>query len=856
MEQQNHPSRVSKRREKLEAKRQKRRKKNSLLKKIMISLGIIMLITMIAGAATLFAIIKRAPELDPEKLIFSQPSILYDENDEQFAQLVASENRIRVSIHDVPQLLEDAFIAVEDVRFREHNGIDIRRMFGALIANVKDGFGAEGASTITQQVVKNAFLTFDKTIERKIQEQYLAIKLEQKYSKDEILEMYLNAIYFGNGAYGVKQASIVYFNKEDLNDLTLADCALLAGLPQRPEGYNPLRNPEGALKRRNIVLDLMAKHGKITKKEAEEAKAVPIEEQLNPAPIKESPHQAFIDQVLSEVEAMDGITPNDLYTAGLKIYTTVDLKAQEIVERVLQTDEIISTYPDNPDFEAGVTVIDTKTGEIKAIGGGRQKQEAKRAFNYATDIKRQPGSTIKPILDYGPAIEYLLWSTGHILVDEPHTYSNGTPLYNYNRTYRGPVTMREALRDSLNIPAIKALQAVGLERAQKFAEDLGIPFDDGPMTEAYGIGGFRTGISTLHLAGAFAAFGNEGIYTKPHTVRKIEFPDGKVIDTKPKSKVVMNDYTAYMITDMLKTVVQSGTGQSAAIPGLPIAGKTGTTNFEDSDKRRYGIPEGGVPDVWFAGYTTNYSIAVWTGYERMGEGNYLIGNSTGLARRIFREIMSRISEGKVTQDFKQPPSVVRIAIDKRTGLLPTESTPQSNIVYELFVKGTEPTQYTDIEDEIPAPADFMGSYNEATDQIILSWSYPNEEIASFRLTHYSPDGSVETISLNNTYQHIISGPINGTHRFELVAIADDNESKPAQIQVTVNKGTEPEIPDPIDEIPEEPVEPPANQEPADGNGNTSPEPPDETPPNDHNESPLPPPSPSPQPLPPPSPSPQ
>lgn len=816
-------SRISRRQQANQNKR-KQRRKSGLFKKIGISLLVIFIVMLIAGTATLFAIIKDAPELDPEQLVFSQAAQLYDQNDEPFSQLVAAENRIKISYHDIPQVLEDAVISVEDVRFREHFGIDIRRLFGAVIANFKEGFGAEGASTISQQVVKNAFLSHEKKLERKIKEAYLTLKLEQKYSKDEILEMYLNAIYFGNGAYGVKQASILYFSKEDLNELTVADAALLAGLPQRPEGYNPLRNPEAAEKRRNIVIDLMEKHGKITSAQAAEAKAISVEEQLNPSEIKESEHQAFIDQVLSEVEAMDGITPSDLYTAGLKIYTTLDQEVQTTVEQVLQTDEIITTYPDNPDFEAGLTVIDTKTGEIKAIGGGRKKQEAKRAFNYATDIRRQPGSTIKPILDYGPAIEYLQWSTGHILVDEPHTYSNGTPLNNYSRTYRGPVTMREALRDSLNIPAIKALQAVGVERAQTFAEEIGIPFYDGPMTEAYGIGGFASGISTLDLAGAYAAFGNEGIYTKPHTVRKIEFPDGRVIETKPKPKVAMNDYTAFMITDMLKTVVSSGTGRSAAVPGLPIAGKTGTTNFDNADKRRYGIPEGGVPDVWFAGYTTNYSIAVWTGYERFGEGNYLYGNSTGLARQIFKEVMSRISQGKDSPDFKQPPSVVKVAIERSTGLLPSEFTPESEIIYEYFVKGTEPTSVSDSFDGVSAPSDFMGKYDEENDQIILTWTYPEtDKDVTFRLTQYGPEAEVNTVTIND-YQYIISNPSGGTHRFELVAILDGTEeSKAVSTEISVNKDSDDnEIPDPVDEVPSDETEqPPTNNEQDEENNNTN-----------------------------------
>ncbi|WP_078553318.1 PBP1A family penicillin-binding protein [Bacillus alkalicellulosilyticus] len=780
--------------------------RKALFKKIALITGAFMAVAGIVGAIVLFSIIKDAPPLDPERLMFAQSAQVFDQNDENFSQLEAAENRIRISIHDIPQLMEDAVLSVEDVRFHQHFGIDIRRLFGAVAANLTGGFGAEGASTITQQVIKNAFLSPEKTISRKIQEQYLAIKLEQQYTKEQILEMYLNGIYFGKGAYGVQQASITYFNKENLEDLTVADAALLAGLPQRPSHFNPLNNPEGAERRRNIVIGLMERHGKITAAEAEEARSIAVVDQLNPAERDSYPFEAFLDQVLSEVEDIEGITPSDLYTAGLKIYTTLDQDAQSHVEAVLQTDEFITTYPENEDFQAGITLIDTKTGQIKAIGGGRQKQEVKRGFNYATDIKKQPGSTIKPILDYGPVIEDKKWSTGQIIVDEPHTYNdiNNTPVRNFTRTHRGPVTMREALKDSLNVPAIKALQEVGTERAQEFAEGIGIPFDQ-PMTEAYGIGGFTTGISTLDLAGAYSAFGNDGIYFKPHTVRKIEFPDGRVIHTKPDPHVAMNDYTAYMITDMLKSAVREGTGGVANIPGLPMAGKTGTTNFATEDIERFNVPDGAVPDVWFAGYTTNYTAAVWTGYDRKGEGNYLLGSSDRqLAQQIFKAVISKVSEDKETEDFVRPNSVVSVKIEKKTGLLPSPFTPSSEIVEELFVRGYEPKQVSEKFNQVTAPQNLTAGYKEDSDQIIMSWSYPENqrEGVSFRVQQSIGDEDFHTLDITKDMQFIINAPYPGTtYRFRVIAVSDENEnleSDPAQVSVSTPE-EEIEIPDPIEE---------------------------------------------------------
>ncbi|WP_078428465.1 PBP1A family penicillin-binding protein [Alkalihalobacterium alkalinitrilicum] len=809
-------TRTGRRRAKEQTKATPKKKRKGLLKKLFIAAVVFFTVLVLAGGITVFAMIASAPPLDQERLMLAQPAEFLDQSDESFTRLEGVENRIRVSINDIPELVENAFISVEDIRFREHFGVDVRRLFGAVAANITGGFGAEGASTITQQVVKNLFLSPEKTMSRKLQEQYLAVKLEQQYSKDQILEMYLNAIYFGSGAYGVQQASITYFDKANLEDLTIEDAALLAGIPQRPNHFNPLKNPEAAEQRRNTVISLMERHGKITSDEADQARAVSVIEQLNPAEQEENPYQAFIDQVLSEVEAIEGITTSDLYTAGLKIYTTLDRDAQTHVEKVLQTDEFIQGYPDNPDFQAGVTLIDTATGQIKAIGSGRHPHEVKRGFNFATDIKKQPGSTIKPVLDYGPVIEHLKWSTGKIIVDEPHNYSNGTPIRNHNRSFAGPVTMRKALADSLNIPAIKALQEVGLDNAKEFAQTLGIPFENDQIYEPYGIGGFTTGISTLDLAGSFAAFGNEGVFIEPHTVRKIEFPDGRVIKMSPDPVVAMSDYTAFMVSDMLKSVVTAGTGANANIPNLPLAGKTGTTNFDEDDRKRLNIPDGGVPDVWFAGYTTRYTAAVWTGYDRKGEQNYIHGTTERrLAQHIFKAIMEEVSKNIETPDFNQPDSVVRVGVERKTGLLPSPFTPQSEIVYEYFVKGTEPTKMSEAFQSIPNPTGLKVGYNEDTDQILITWGYPNNQKNSvtFNILQSVDNGGFEPIMTTKDMQHIVTSPTPGsTYRFQVIAVADENpnlKSDPVQGEVRI---PEIEIEEPIEEEPEQPEEPPVDED--------------------------------------------
>ncbi len=810
-------------------------------KKILTALTVIFLVMMAAGGITAIAIIAGAPSLDEEKLIMSNNPEIYDIDGELVTTLSGSENRRLVDIEDVPDVMKDAIIAVEDIRFYDHFGLDVRRIGGAVIANVTGGFGAEGASTITQQVVKNLFFDFDKKITRKIQEQYLAVRLEQKFTKDQILEMYLNVILMSGNRYGIVEGAEFYFNK-DLDELTIADAALLAGIPQRPNAYNPFNNPELAEQRRNVVLSQMEKYGKITAEEAEEARNIPVEDQLEESDKEAYPYQAYLDRVLTEVESIDGVEASDIYTSGMKIYTNLDQNAQEHVEEVMQTNNYIN-FPDDQ-VQAGITLMDSSTGQVTAIGGKRQPAEGVRSWNWATQPRRQPGSAIKPILDYGPAIEHFKWSTYHQIRDEEYKYNTiDQVIRNANRQYHGDVSMRYALQQSLNVPAVKAFHEVGQERSKAFGESLGLPLDS--MGETYSLGGFSNGLSSFQMAGAYGAFANGGEFNRPHTVQRIEYTDGRTINLAPDSEKVMEDYTAFMISDMLKTVVQQGTGQQAAISGLPVAGKTGSSNFTSEDRQEYSIPEGvgAVRDSWFAGYTTEYTAAVWAGYNSPSDG--VIRNDNGsnlIARHLFREVMSHAHEGVETSDFQQPDSVVRVGVEKGTGLLPSDFTPESEITYEYFVKGTEPSSVSDeyeIEaDDLPAP-DVTAEYNEDEHAIYTSWSFDDDLVDefSFQLEIQGPEGDFETITITKDREYMLNNPEYGeTYTIRVTAISDQDEdlaSDPGTVDITV-----PEEDDLVDEdIPDEIFEEDeaeldegdeGNEGPGQGNG-----PPDHANPPDH-----------------------
>ena len=812
-------SRLEKRKQ-AERKQRGKGKKHSVAKKIGLALLVLFFLLLVGGAATAAVIISRAPEFDPEKLVTPVPSTIYDMNGNAVAE-IGTEKRDLVEFEEIPQLVVDAIIATEDARFFKHHGIDPIRLGGAVLSNLREGFGSQGGSTITQQVVKMYFLSPEKTITRKVQEAWLALQLERHFSKQEIFELYVNKIGMGGNIYGIKEAANTYFGKK-LDELTLPEAAVIAGLPQRPNAYNPFVDPDLADKRKNTVLYLMHQHGYITEEEMKEAQAIHVSSLIveqDDSDTNDAYLDSFIDQIIDEVEAL-GYDP---FTEGLEIYTTLDPEAQKTVYRILNTDEYVQFSTE--EMQAGIVLLDTQTGEIRAIGGGR-KQEVRRGLNYAMDIERQPGSTIKPVLAYGPAIEYLQWSNYHQISDEPHTYSDGTKVRNWDHSYRGMQSIRYHLAHSRNIPAVKTIQEVGLNRAKEFAEKLGL--DLSKITEAYVLGGFDTGVSPVEMAGAFSAFGNGGIYNKPHVIRKIVLADGVTeIDLKPKPEVAMSDYTAFMVTDMLRSVVQYGTGTRGAVPGVPIAAKTGTTNYLPEEIQKWDVRENDSPDSWYVGYSPLYTTAVWVGHDKK---KYPADKR--LPAEIFRVLMTEVHEGKEVPNFKQPDSVVRVGVVKGSNppALPGPFTPSDQIVYEYFVKGTEPTSVSRDFEQLPAVKNLHVDYDVEQEIATLTWEYPDLDDVHFEVRVAIDGGAEQTLATTAETGLKVEQVLLGHHyTFSVIAILDTEMSEPAMVKLDTTSYLEDinEEPFPSEEEEEEPQPgddqdnqaPPETEEEPDEEGN-------------------------------------
>ncbi|MBU8916211.1 PBP1A family penicillin-binding protein [Neobacillus sp. 114] len=759
-------------------------KKGGMAKKIFLSLIVLCFVGLLAGVGTFAYLVKDTPKLDPKLLKDPIPSKILDKDGELISE-AGSVNREYVTYKDIPKQVENAILATEDYRFYKHHGIDPIRLGGAVLANFRDGFGSEGGSTITQQVVKNAFLSRDKTLKRKVQEAWLSYQLEQKYTKHQIFEMYVNKVYISENSWGIATAAKIYYGKT-LDQLTLAEAAQLAGMPQSPNNYNPFNHPDLAEKRRNIVLSLMYQHGFISKAQMEEAKKVAVKDTVlkeEQRKINDKPYDAFVDAVIDEVKEK---TDFDIFSDGLTIYTTLDKNAQDYVNELLNSKDVIP-YPDDQ-FQAGVALLDTKTGEIRAIGGGRN-QQVQRGYNYAIDIQRQPGSTIKPVLDYGPAIEYLNWGTYQMIEDKPITYSSGKKFGNWDGQYKGPMTMRTALQLSRNTPAVQAIQQVGLDNAMKFALNLGIPLKE--ISESYAIGGFggkTVGVSPLEMAGAYAAFGNKGIYNKPHAVTKIKLRDGTIIDTAPEPKVVMKDSTAFMVTDMLKSVLVSpGTGTNAKVPGLPMAGKTGTTNYSEEQRNAWNISKSAVPDSWFTGYTTNYTASIWTGYGDYKTPVEAKGNNQRIAQLIFKNLLAHVSKGTQTADFTMPNSVEKVRIEKGSmpAVLASEFTPDSEVLTEYAVKGHAPKTVSEKYNKLDAPSGLAAKYDQDTQKIAVTWDYPNtaQQNVQFDIT----------VDNGTTPNHVVQAekgflfPVKPGEKYTItvLAIIGDRKSDPATTTIEV-----------------------------------------------------------------------
>lgn len=820
-----------KRERQLQQKAKKSKNKSSgskWIKRILQSVVLIGLLILLSGAALFGYYVSKAPALDEELLKDPISSEFYDIYGELFAT-VGAEKRDYVKYEDIPQQMIDAITATEDSRFFEHFGVDIWRLGGAVIANFRDGYGSQGASTITQQVIKNSFFTNEKKLERKAQEAWLAVQLERQYSKEEIFEMYFNKVLMSGRIHGFGTAAKQFYGKE-LSELTLAESAQLAGMPQSPNNFNPYKNPERAEKRRNIVLSLMVQHDKITETQANEAKTVNIAAGLVPEEQRiannETKYPAFLDVVLSELEDNGD---SSLISEGIKVYTTLDPKAQAIVENIMNND---ANFP-TENIEAGVAVVDTKTGEIRAIGGGRHYSDA-FPYNFAYDNKtRSPGSTIKPLIDYGPAIEYLKWSTGQTVEDKPMKYTGTNQVItNWDSKYLGTMTAREALYTSRNIPAVKAFQEVGADRAQQFISKLGIKTKN--LVESDAIGGGHVTMSPIQMAASYAAFGNNGAYNDAHAIKKIVFRDGKTSQSyKPKHTIAMSDYTAYMVTDILRDVVSNkpnASAKRAIVSGVDIAGKTGTTNYSSDEFSKYNLKSGSVPDTWFAGYSTNYSIAIWSGYS-LRKDAITSWEERWLPQNLFKSIMTDLNQHNPSSSFKQPNSVISadIVVGSNPLQLASSYTPSNLRSTELFVKGTQPTDYSEVHvpQTINAPTGLTATYNDIAQLADVTWSHSSNtgdlesdipDPVTYEVAMQIDGGpsSVVTITSANAIQ--IPGIEQGkTYTFTVTAISGDLRSEPASVTLFVEG--EPVVEEPIE--PEEPNggENPNQVEPPNNNGN-------------------------------------
>lgn len=633
--------------------------------------GLTLVITAVLAGGSLFVYyVSSAPKLSESKLSSTNSSLIYDSSGNLIADL-GSEKRENVTADNIPLNLVNAITSIEDKRFFKHRGIDVYRILGAAFNNFTSS-STQGGSTLDQQLIKLAYFSTsesDQTLKRKAQEAWLALQMERKYTKEEILTFYVNKVYMGNGNYGMLTAAKSYYGK-DLKDLSIAQLALLAGIPQAPSQYDPYTNPDAAQSRRDTVLAEMYENGNITKDEYDTAVATPVTDGLQTL-TETSSYVAYLDNYIKEViEEVSDKTGQDIYSAGLKVYTNVDTDVQQYLWNVYNTDYYVS-YPD-PDLQVASTIIDVTNGNVIAqLGSRNQDTTVSLGTNQSVLTDRDWGSTMKPITDYAPAIENGIYTSTAATTSDSKYYWPGTStqIYNWDRQYYGTMTIQTAIQQSRNVPAVKALEAVGLDAAKEFLEGLGIYYPQlyysNAISSSTSDSDEKYGASSEKMAAAYAAFSNGGIYYEPQYINKIEFNDGTTQTYSSSGTRAMKETTAYMMTSMLKTVLTYGTGTKAAISGVYQAGKTGTSNYSDDEleeiEESTGIYNSVVgtmaPDELFVGYTTQYSMAVWTGYkDRMTP---IYGDGLNVAADVYKTMQSYLNEkyGSGSEDFTVPSGV-------------------------------------------------------------------------------------------------------------------------------------------------------------------------------------------------------
>ncbi len=713
------------RKEKKKRTPEQRARRGRAIRRILLGLTLLCLSFVLFGAVYVLRL-DAWEAFDSSRILGAPQSLLvYDKDGGEVSCLSGKETRIPIPLRDIPQHVRYAFISAEDNRFYEHIGVDFIRILGAAWEDIKAGGYVQGASTISQQLVKLSHLTNEKRMSRKLEEAVLAYQMEQQYSKDEILEMYLNYVYFGGGFYGIEAAARGYFGVH-ANELSVAQAAQLAGILKSPSHYAPHLDMDASVERRNLVLRLMEEYGYID----EQTRTTSQEE---PATLSNGLNQDkrgyYIDLALEQACEVMNLSMDQFLTGGYRLYTAMDTQLQARCEEVLKDPAM---FPEEAgDAQAALVVVDARTGGVAALMGGRESTTA-LAYNRATRIRRQPGSVIKPIIAYAPALEEYRYTTVSMLLDEPTDF-NGYKPENFNEKYRGWVTMRESVAQSLNIPAVKVLSDIGVNSGKRFAESVGITFDEQDKSLALALGGFTYGVSPYQIAGAYTAFATGGLYSTPSLVLSITDRDGNALYTyEPERMRVMSEENAYILSDMLQSAISEGTGHRLGELDFALAGKTGTTGEGEGNR-----------DAWMAAYNPEYAAAVWMGYDDSAGGT-LPHDATGgkYPAMILSEVFSKLYEEKDPPVFQRPTGVLEVRLDGYTlenahmAVLASALTPPNSVVREVFAAGTEPENVSDYW-VVPQPPTTFVSQLDAEGRAHLSFM-PLQSFMLYRL--YRDDG--------------------------------------------------------------------------------------------------------------------
>ena len=648
----------------------------SIFKKII--LVILILTTILNTIITIYMInLWNKIKLDDlSKLYPNGNTTIYDNKGNLIANLSSTYNSYS-PYESIPTDVINAFISIEDSRFFIHNGLDYEGIARSILANIKDKGFSQGASTITQQLVKNVYLSNEKTLDRKINEVILALKLENILSKEDIMASYLSNVLFGGRIYGIKMGSKYYFNKE-LDEIELKEAALLAGLVQLPNYYNPFSNYEAAKNRRDIVLKRMYELDYIDQDTYNETINIELESYLNKGQINENIgiYASYIDYVTAEATKEYGI---DLFRDNIKITINVDSEIQNHVYQIINNK--YNHFPDDY-LKCGIVVLDNQTAKILAIAGSREK--GLKNLNYATEVYNQPGSTIKPILSYAPAIQYLNFMPQTQILDEPYKYTDGMTVKNWDNRYLGNISLRQALSDSRNVPAIKLYKMVGDEKAWQFANSIGLENRDGYSHESMAIGGFTYGYSVLEIANSYLSFANMGKYKKAYSIENIEI-ENKMLTNNFEFKQVMSEETAFLINNILHDVLRY---TKYDLSNTYLSSKTGQSNYDYNTRIKYNIPVSATKDRWVVGYTKDLTVAVWCGYDDLNRGLYLTRFNKDIPIDIMHHILSEFS---IDNNYYNVPNNLKLLnVEIINGAIYQGIKCQKNTKQDYFYKGFSP----------------------------------------------------------------------------------------------------------------------------------------------------------------------